>query len=95
MGAVYDLRTLLYIDTLTQGAQKALAADLAHPERRATEIGAFHFLVGLAALPASLIAGWLYSHVAPSAPFLVGACTAAVAALMLGLKNEQGVSLPG
>jgi MFS family permease len=88
--AVWVLFTIygLYY-TLTQGTQKALAADLAHPERRGTEIGAFHFLVGLAALPASLIAGWLYSHVAPAAPFLVGACTAATATLLLLNSKSQ------
>jgi len=81
--------------TLTQGTQKALAADLAHPDRRGTEIGIFHFLVGVAALPASLIAGWLYSHVAPSAPFVVGACTATAAALLLSSKSQfSNVSQP-
>src|SRR6185503_7289777 len=32
--------------TLTQGVQRALASDLSHPSRRATEIGAFHMLIG-------------------------------------------------
>ncbi len=43
--------------TLTRGVQKAFVADLVHPERRGAEIGTFYMLVGLAALPASLIAG--------------------------------------
>ena len=38
---------------LTRGVQKALVADLAHPERRGAEMGSYHMLVGLAALPAS------------------------------------------
>lgn len=69
--------------TLTQGVQKALVADLVHPARRGAEIGAFHMMIGLAALPASLFAGWLYSHVAPSAPFFLGALTALTSALLL------------
>lgn len=69
--------------TLTQGVQKALVSDLVHPARRGAETGAFHMLAGLAALPASLLAGALYSRVSPSAPFLVGAATASLAALML------------
>jgi len=69
--------------TLTQGTQKALAADLVDPRRRAGEMGAFHMLVGLAALPASLIAGWLYAHVAPAAPFFFGGAMALVAAVVL------------
>jgi MFS family permease len=73
--------------TLTQGVQKALATDLARKERLATEIGAFHMTVGLSALPASLIAGWLFGHVAPSAPFYVGAATAMLAAMMLAFER--------
>lgn len=68
--------------TLTQGAQRALAADLAHPARRATEIGAFHMVVGVAALPASQMAGVLYGF-DRRLPFLVGAVTAGLAALAI------------
>jgi MFS family permease len=77
--------------TLTQGTQKALATDLSHPDRRGTEIGAFHLLVGIAALPASLLAGWLYTHVGPAAPFLLGALTATLAAtLLLTVPRSRG-----
>ena len=69
--------------TLTQGSQKALAADLSHPDRRGAEMGAFHLLNGIAALPASLLAGYLYAHVSPSAPFFVGAASATVAVVVL------------
>ena len=68
---------------LTQGVQRALAADFAHPQRRAAELGAFHMLVGLAALPASLLAGILYSSVGPSAPFYWGAITGSASALLI------------
>jgi MFS family permease len=71
-----------------------LATDLAHPDRRGTEIGVFHFLVGLAALPASLVAGWLYSHVAPAAPFAVGAFTAFTAALLLLTSKASSSPTP-
>ena len=69
--------------TLTQGIQRALAADLAHPDRRATEIGAFHMVVGLAALPASFMAGQLYDRVSHGAPFWLGASCAGAAAILL------------
>lgn len=69
--------------TLTQGVQRALAADLVHPDRRGAELGAFHMLVGLAALPASLLAGWLFYRVSRAAPFYLGAATAALAALSI------------
>ena len=82
--------------TLTQGTQKALAADLAHRDRRGAEMGAFHMVVGLAALPASLFAGWLYSRVSPSSPFFLGSITAAVAAVLLMLPgNRTRASSPG
>jgi MFS family permease len=78
--------------TLTGGVQRAFAADLAHPDRRATEIGAFHMLVGVLALPASILAGQLYDHVAPSAPFLVGAGMAGLAALLLRFSRFERVN---
>lgn len=78
---LFSLYGLYY--ALTQGVQRALAADFAHPERRATELGAFHMLVGIAALPASLFAGMLYTYVSPRAPFVVGAASAALAAVLL------------
>lgn len=77
---LFPLYGLYY--TLTQGIQRALAADLAHPDRRATEIGLFHMVVGLAALPANIAAGWLYT-LHPALPFGFGAVTACVAAVLL------------
>ncbi|AIE83780.1 MFS transporter [Fimbriimonas ginsengisoli] len=78
--------------TFTQGTQKAFAADLAHADRRGAELGAFHMLLGLGALPASLIAGALFSRVSPSAPFFMGAFTAALSAgllLAFGPKKDE------
>lgn len=68
---------------LSRGVQKALVADLVHPDRRGAEIGTFHMLVGLAALPASLLAGWLYTQVSVGAPFFFSAGVSAIAALVL------------
>lgn len=75
--------------TLTQGAQKALAADLVDPERRGEQLGAFHFLVGIAALPASLLAGALYD-IKPIAPFLLGAVMALLGAVVLLRQDVAG-----
>jgi MFS family permease len=68
--------------TLTQGLQRAMATDLSHPDRRATEIGAFHMVVGLAALPACQMAGILYD-INRALPFFLGAACALVAAIAL------------
>lgn len=73
--------------TLTKGVQKAYAADLVDPERRGLQLGAFSFSVGLAALPASLLAGVLY-HINPAAPFFFGAVTAVLAVILLATTQR-------
>ncbi len=79
--------------TLTRGLQKAFVADLVHPQRRGAETGTFYMLVGLAALPASLIAGWLYAQVSVAAPFYVSAVIAVIAAvLLLGVRSPASLN---
>lgn len=79
--------------TLTRGVQKAFVADLVNPQRRGAETGTFYMVVGLAALPASLIAGWLYAQVSVAAPFYVSAATAMLAAVfLLGVRSPAGPS---
>ncbi len=73
----------------TEGVQKAYIADLADPEQRATAIGVFNALTGLAALPASLLAGVLWDWAGPSVPFYLGSGTAAAAALLLLLWGRK------
>ncbi|MDB9529315.1 MFS transporter [Oscillatoria sp. CS-180] len=69
--------------TLTRGIQKAFVADLVHPERRGAEVGTYYMVIGLIALPASLIAGWLYTQVGAAIPFYLSAAIATFAALLL------------
>jgi MFS family permease len=45
----------------TEGAEKAFVADLVTEEKRGTAFGLFNFSIGLGALPASIIFGFLYS----------------------------------
>jgi MFS family permease len=74
---------------LTEGVAKAYVADLVGPGDRGTAYGVFNAAVGLAALPASLIAGLLWQGLGawtgfgPSAPFYFGAVMAVSAALLL------------
>jgi MFS family permease len=74
---------------LTEGIARAMVADLVRPEQRGTAYGVFNGVVGLTALPASLIAGLLWQGVGiwpgfgPSAPFLFGAGLALLAVLLL------------
>ncbi len=64
---------------LTDGTSRALVVDLVSPEHRATALGVYAMATGLAALPASVIAGLLWQNVSPAAPFLYGAAMAALA----------------
>jgi MFS family permease len=69
---------------LSEGVGKALVADLAPAELRATAFGILNAVQGTMILPASVIAGVLWSAVAPPAPFWFGAaCAAAATALLL------------
>jgi MFS family permease len=64
---------------------KALVADLAPLERRATAFGVINAVVGFTLLPASLVAGLLWDAIAPSASFWFGAGCAAAASVVLAL----------
>lgn len=61
---------------LTEGIQKAFIATIIPKDFKATAFGIYNTVVGLAMLPASLIGGWLWDHVSPSATFYFGAITA-------------------
>jgi MFS family permease len=81
---------------LTAGAGRALIADLVPRERRGTAYGSYYAVLGLLDLPASVIAGVLWQGVGPwagfgpGAPFLFGAATAGLAALLLALSFREG-----
>jgi MFS family permease len=74
---------------IADGNGRALLAEFASSARRATAFGAFYTVTGLAALPASIVAGVLYQRVSPAAPFWMGAGGAVLAGvLMLALVPE-------
>ena len=68
---------------LTEGAEKALVADLAPAAERGAAFGWFNAAIGLGALPASLLFGALWQWFGPLAAFGCGAAMAAVAAVLL------------
>jgi MFS family permease len=71
---------------------KALVADLAPAERRATAFGIINAVVGFALLPASLIAGLLWDAIAPSAPFwFASACAAAATGVLIVAVHPPAV----
>ena len=67
----------------TDGVARALVVDLVPRDRRGTALGAFNGLIGLAALPANVLAGWVWSLYGPGSTFALGAALAAQAALGL------------
>lgn len=70
---------------LTEGAERALVADLVGAERRGAAFGWYHLAVGVGALPASILFGWLWSAWGPGVAFGVGAGLALAAAAGLAV----------
>jgi MFS family permease len=88
---------------MVEGTAKALVADLVRPDQRGTAYGVYNAAVGLAAFPASLIAGILWQGaggwkgLGPGAPFLFGAglALAAVALLVVWLPRGSAAGQRG
>ena len=75
---------------LTEGVERAFVADLVGEENRGTAFGWFHLTVGIGALPASLIFGGIWQAFGPHVAFIMGACLAMIASLMLaGMVRES------
>lgn len=93
-GTVAAFLLLAVHSALIEGQAKSLIADLVPRDLRATAYGAHATVVGLALLPASIVAGALWDHVGPAAPFLLGAALAALAAVLLAVllppSGEKG-----
>jgi MFS family permease len=75
---------------LAEAPERALVADLAGPAQRGRAFGWYHGVVGMAALPAGLLTGWLWDRF--GAPAAFGACAgvAALAAAGLGALARYG-----
>jgi MFS family permease len=80
----------------TEGTEKAFVADLVGEEKRGTAFGLFNFAIGLGALPASIIFGFLYSYFDKVIPgyggtvaFGFGGTIAIIAMILLALKIKE------
>jgi MFS family permease len=67
---------------LTEGIQKAFLATIIPQDFKATAFGIYNTVVGIAMFPASLIGGWLWDNISPSATFYFGAITAGISAIL-------------
>ena len=78
---------------LTEAPEKALVAALAPVAHRGAAFGAYHFTVGIAALPASVIFGLLWQRFGAPTALFTGAGLAATAAVLLltaGFDSKRG-----
>ena len=73
---------------VTQGLLSALVANSAPPHLRATAFGFFNFVSGTALLLASVIAGFLWEDIGPSATFFAGAAFTALGLLTLFITRQ-------
>ena len=68
---------------MTEGTEKALVADLVPAARRGAAFGWYNLAIGLGALPASLIFGWIWDRSGSASAFVFGASLALVASLLM------------
>ncbi len=92
MFALFAFYGLYY--ALTEGAERALVTDLAPVQARATVLGLYHFVVGSAALPASIICGllWQWKSLGVHGPRIAlgfGAACALLASVLFLVLNPR------
>ena len=78
------------------GNQRAFVSDLSDTKIRATALGIFHTLVGVTALPAGMVAGYLWKNISYSATFMYSAILSLIAFIILiiyGIKVSQNSAL--
>ena len=67
----------------TEGNEKAWVADMVPAHARGTAFGIYNAVLGAGTLSASLVFGWIWTHVSPHAAFLTGSALALVASVLL------------
>jgi MFS family permease len=73
---------------LTEPAEKALVKDLSPVDVRGRAYGYYNFVLGISAIPAGLLTGWLWQTWSPFAALATGACIAAAASIALALWSR-------
>ncbi|HEX6693601.1 MAG TPA: MFS transporter [Longimicrobiales bacterium] len=79
---------------LTEAPEKALIAALSHEHGRGAAFGAYHFAIGIAALPASVLFGVVWSGAGAHWAFLMGAGIALVSAFLLPFALRSHTRVP-
>jgi MFS family permease len=73
---------------ILEGTQRAFVSDLSPKGLRGTALGTFHTIIGIASLPAGLIAGALWQGLTPQAAFLFGSIISLTSVILLGLLGK-------
>lgn len=86
------------VQAMIDANQRAFVSDLSPEGIRATGLGVFHTVIGLAALPASLIAGLLWQKSSSSSVFIYGGIMSAISVVMFlvfsrHFKNSKAFKL--
>jgi MFS family permease len=91
---LFAIYALFY--AFTEGTEKAFVADLVTEENRGTAFGLFNFSIGLGALPASILFGFLYSYFDKLLPgyggtvaFGFGGAIAIASMILLAIKVKE------
>lgn len=74
-----------FYTAMVTGVERAFIAEISPAELKGTMLGMHSTLVGIALLPASVLAGVLWNALGSTAPFIFGASLSGAAALILGL----------
>ncbi len=74
---------------LTEGAEKALVAEIAAQDARGTAFGWYYLVIGVFALPASVMFGFLWSRYGSASAFLTSAALALAASALLWARPPR------
>jgi predicted MFS family arabinose efflux permease len=90
-----DFMVMLFIlyglyTAMIAGVERAFIAEISPVELKGTMLGLHSTVVGIALLPASTIAGVLWTAFGAEVPFIFGACMSLIAAGMLLLLMKGG-----
>lgn len=79
-----------FYTAMTAGAERALITEISPPDLKGTMLGLQATIVGVALLPASVIAGLLWNLLGAPAPFIFGSALSLTAAVMLMVLFSSG-----
>ncbi|MDQ3799717.1 MAG: MFS transporter, partial [Acidobacteriota bacterium] len=80
---------------LTEGAEKAMVADMVSDEKRGTAYGLYALAFGITVFPASLLIGGIWSLYGATTAFLFSAFLSICASLLLLTVNTKPVTQRG